>query len=127
MSSTDPPPPSKNHPKSEHEEVPVLKIQYLAVMPQPGLHPAISPIHIGVAGLIAFIAASLWPPILLIVSIVLALIAPSLFFENDSAEGRRRLYKLFLKHGDFPEAMKCKDVDLEESYWRNSRGMLVSH
>ena len=93
-------------------------------MPQPGLNPAISPIHIGAAGLLAFIAASLWPPILLIVSIVLALIAPSLFFENDSAEGRRRLYKLFLKHGDLPEAMKCKDVDLEEGYWTNSRGIL---
>lgn len=93
---------------------------------QPGLRPAISPIHIGAAGLIAFIAASVWPPILLIVSIVLALIAPSLFFENDSAEGRRRLYKLFLKHGDLPEAMKCKDVDLEESYWTNSRGILLA-
>jgi len=95
-------------------------------MTQPGLRPTISHIHIGITGLIAFIAASLWPPILFIVSILLALIAPSLFFENDSAEGRRRLYKLFLRYGDLPEAMKCNDVDLEEHYWTNSRGMLLA-
>ena len=95
-------------------------------MASPGLRPTISPALIGTIGLIAFIAAFLWPPILLIVSILLALIAPTLFFENDSSEGRRRLYKLFLKHGDLPEAMKCSDVDLEEDYWTNSRGMLLA-
>jgi len=62
----------------------------------------------------------------MVVSIILALIAPSLFFENDSSEGRRRLYRLFLKRGDLPEAMKCNDVDLEEDYWTNSRGMLLA-
>eukprot|EP00984_Skeletonema_dohrnii_P033223 scaffold29063_cov67-Skeletonema_dohrnii-CCMP3373.AAC.2 len=103
-----------------------LAVASSIAMTQPGLRPTISPIHIGITGLIAFIAASLWPPILFIVSILLALIAPSLFFENDPAEGRRRLYKLFLRYGDLPEAMKCNDVDLEENYWTNSRGMLLA-
>lgn len=91
-----------------------------------GLRPTIAPIQIVGIGLIAFSAASLWPPILLIVSILLAIIAPNLFLENDSAEGRRRLYKLFMKRDDLPEAIKCNNVDLEEAYWTNSRGMLLA-
>lgn len=54
------------------------------------------------------------------------MIAPNLFLENDSAEGRRRLYKNFLSNGDLPEAMKCNDIELEENYWTNSRGMLLA-
>ena len=54
------------------------------------------------------------------------MIAPSLFYENDSSEGRRRLYKIFLSNGDLPEAMKCNDIELEENYWTNSRGMILA-
>ena len=95
-------------------------------MRQPGLSPTIAPLHILAAGVLSFLAASLWPPILLIFSIILALTAPKLFFENDCPEGRRRLYKLFLERDDLPEAIKCNDVDLEERYWTNSRGMLLA-
>ena len=96
------------------------------MMSNPGQRPAISPKHIAIAGVIAFIAASLWPPILLIVSFFLSLTAPKLFFENDSAEGRRVLYKQFLQRGDLPDAMKCDGIDLEEAYWANSRGMILA-
>ena len=36
-----------------------------------------------------------------------------------------RLYRQFLRHGDLPEAMKCRDVDLKEGYWVNGRGMAL--
>lgn len=44
---------------------------------------------------------------------------------NDSGEARRRLWKEFLKRDDLPEELKCNDVDLEERYWTNNRGMCL--
>ena len=51
---------------------------------------------------------------------------PTISFRvNDSGEARRRMWKEFLKRDDLPEKLKCGDVDLDERYWVNDRGMLL--
>jgi len=88
--------------------------------------PLVTPIEVIIAGFIAYFFASLWPPSLLVAAACLATIFPNLFYDRDDAESRRMLYREFLRCVDLPEALKCYDVDLEEKYWVNSRGMCLS-
>ncbi|KAL3800805.1 hypothetical protein HJC23_001642 [Cyclotella cryptica] len=76
-------------------------------------------------GITSFILASIWPPLLLAVAIFLSVSIPYSFRVNDSGEARRRLWNEFLMRKDLPEALKCRDVDLEEKYWVNNRGMCL--
>jgi len=56
---------------------------------------------------------------------ILSITIPYSFRENDDGESRRRLWNDFLKRDDLPHQLYCKEVDLEEGYWINSRGMAL--
>ncbi|KAL7520644.1 hypothetical protein ACHAWX_005361 [Stephanocyclus meneghinianus] len=87
--------------------------------------PRIAPSAIISIGITSFILASVWPPLLLVVAVFLSFSIPYSFRVNDTGEARRRLWNEFLMRKDLPEALKCRDVDLEERYWVNSRGMCL--
>jgi pimeloyl-ACP methyl ester carboxylesterase len=76
-------------------------------------------------GTTAFTLAYVWPPLLLVVALFFSITVPYSFRINDSGEARRRLWNEFLKRDDLPVALKCQDVELEERYWINSRGMCL--
>eukprot|EP00804_Cyclotella_cryptica_P016438 CCRYP_004676-RC/>CCRYP_004676-RC protein AED:0.27 eAED:0.27 QI:62/1/1/1/0.83/0.71/7/2540/217 len=84
--------------------------------------PRITSTQVLTIGFGAFAAALIWPPILLIIALLLASCVPKMFFERDHAEHRRRLYRDFLKRDDLPAELQCNDVVLKEGYWTNSRG-----
>jgi acylglycerol lipase len=76
-------------------------------------------------GLISTSLAYVAPYILLIVTAILSIFIPYAFRVNDDGESRRRLWSEFEKREDLPEELKCKDIDLEEKYWTNGRGMCL--
>ena len=57
--------------------------------------------------------------------VILSITIPYSFRENDDGESRRRLWSNFLKRDDLPHQLYCKEVDLEEGYWINNRGMAL--
>ena len=76
-------------------------------------------------GGLLFGLALIWPPLLLLVAAILSITIPYAYRENDSSESRRRLWTEFLKRDDLPVELKCTEVDLEERYWTNGRGMAL--
>jgi len=92
--------------------------------------PYPSPARVGSGKIVAFGLlltglACVSPLLLLILTAVLAIILPVLYRENDDGENRRKLYNEFLQREDLPERVRCKDVNLNERYWTNDRGMLL--
>lgn len=87
--------------------------------------PRITSNKIITIGGLLFGLALLWPPLLLFVTAILSLTVPYAFRENDDGESRRRLWAEFLKRDDLPEVLRCKEVDLDERYWMNDRGMAL--
>lgn len=79
---------------------------------------------LAIGGLL-FGLALIWPPLLLLVAAILSITIPYAFRENDGSEARRRLWTEFLKRDDLPVELKCTEVDLEEMYWTNDRGMAL--
>lgn len=93
-----------------------------------GTHPRprISVSTILSIGVISTSLAYVSPYLLIIVSIILSFTIPYAFRENDDGESRRRLWNEFLENRqDLPEELKCKEIDLTEEYWTNSRGMCL--
>lgn len=76
-------------------------------------------------GCLLFGLALTYPPLLLLVTIILSIIIPYSFRENDDGESRRRLWMEFLKKDDLPEELKYKNGVMEERYWMNDRGMAL--
>ena len=87
--------------------------------------PRINATSILSIGILSTLLAFAKPFLLLIITAILSYTIPYAFRENDDGESRRRLWAEFEKRPDLPEEMKCKDVDLEEEYWINSRGMCL--
>ena len=79
---------------------------------------------LAIGGLL-FGLALIWPPLLLLVAAILSITIPYAYRENDGSEARRRLWTEFLKRDDLPVELKCTEVDLEEMYWTNDRGMAL--
>lgn len=52
--------------------------------------PTITSLQILTVGFLVFAVASVWPPILLVVAVVLAVCLPNIFYEGDHPENRRR-------------------------------------
>ncbi|KAL7495030.1 hypothetical protein ACHAWT_006507 [Skeletonema menzelii] len=76
-------------------------------------------------GVLSTALAFVKPNLLLLATAILSITIPYTFRENDDGESRRRLWAEFEKRPDLPHEMKCKDVDLEERYWTNNRGMCL--
>jgi len=87
--------------------------------------PRVGSGKIVVFGLLLTGLACASPLLLLVLTAVLAVIIPVLYRENDDGENRRKLYHEFLQRKDLPERLRCKDVNLNESFWTNDRGMLL--
>jgi len=87
--------------------------------------PRITSIKILTIGGLIFGLALIWPPLLLLVSAILSITIPYAFRENDDGESRRRMWNEFVKKDDLPEELKCKEVDMEERFWMNDRGMAL--
>jgi alpha-beta hydrolase superfamily lysophospholipase len=100
-------------------------MKQIQAFPSTHPRPRITSSSILSIGVIATALAYVSPYLLLIVTAILSLTIPYAFRENDDGESRRRLWADFEKRPDLPEAMKCKDVDLEEKYWTNNRGMCL--
>mmetsp|Transcript_28691 Transcript_28691/g.46574 ORF Transcript_28691/g.46574 Transcript_28691/m.46574 type:complete len:100 (-) Transcript_28691:1454-1753(-) len=83
--------------------------------------PRITGSKIITIGGLLFVVAQIYPPLILLVTAILAILVPYVFRDNDDGESRRRLWVEFLKRDDLPEELKCKDVDMEENYWVNDR------
>ena len=83
--------------------------------------PRVTALTILAIGGISFALATVWPPLLLVVTAFLSFSLPYAFRVNDDGESRRRLWREFEKREDLPEELKCEDVDLEELYWVNER------
>ena len=87
--------------------------------------PRITGLAILAIGLAIFAVSLIWRPLLVVVAAVLAIVVPYSFRENDCAESRRRLWSEFLSRTDLPDQLRCPDVDIEEGYWTNDRGMAL--
>lgn len=76
-------------------------------------------------GVLLFLLASLWPPLLLLCTYIASKLIPYTFRENDDAATRRELYAQFLKehHHELPERMRNSHlyVNIETSYRTNAR------
>ena len=74
-------------------------------------------------GLMCYILAVLWPPLLLLVAYLASKLIPYSFRTTDEASHRRKLFCEFAKQDDLPEDFKTvpSHIKLEESYWVNSR------
>ncbi len=57
---------------------------------------------------------------------VLAMVIPYTYRENDDASTRRLLWKQFLDRSDLPSELRGdEDVIIKEGYWTNRRGMAL--
>lgn len=112
----------------------------LTSTPAPPPAPRIASSTILTAGLVVFILASITttatggftlesapnhPYLILIAAAILSRFIPYACRINDDGESRRKLWKAFFERNDLPEELRCKDVDLEERYWVNDRGMCL--
>jgi len=75
-------------------------------------------------GLILFGIACIWPPLILLITLVVASVVPYSFRITDDASVRRRLWQEYkTKPTTLAEIRETpSDIVLEESYWINSRG-----
>ena len=87
--------------------------------------PRISSTIILSIGILSFVLASVYPPLLLLVACLLCYTIPYSFRVNDSGEARRVLWNEFLKRDDLPVELRCGDVVLEEKYWANERCVVL--
>mmetsp|Transcript_28547 Transcript_28547/g.42392 ORF Transcript_28547/g.42392 Transcript_28547/m.42392 type:complete len:118 (-) Transcript_28547:993-1346(-) len=86
--------------------------------------PKISQSQILAVGFVVFLLASIWPPLILIVAVMISRFIPYTFRINDDAIMRRKLWhQRFLKMDHVPKEFACPsdDVMIEEHYWVNSR------
>ena len=90
--------------------------------------PAIEASTVWIGGIIVFVSAMIWPPLLLVVTYGLSMFLPYSFRTNDSGESRRRLLDQFDKQDTLSHSRHewpTKDVTLETGYWTTNRGSLL--
>lgn len=74
-------------------------------------------------GVLFFLLAVLWPPLILVVAYIASKVIPYSFRVNDSATTRRQLFQRFKEEEEIRFALRSipDHVHVEESYWTNSR------
>lgn len=85
--------------------------------------PSVDRFTIAMAGIALFILATIWPPLILLVTYLASILIPYSFRINDNATTRRQLIDKFEKEDDLSASMReiPDDVQLKSSYWINSR------
>lgn len=113
--------PTTEEPKSEHCNgvVDETTLRYDSYMPP----PLVAKSTIWAVGLILFLAAMIWPPLLLVLTYTAALIIPYSFRINDDATTRRHLIQKFEKEDKASAHVReiPADVRLKTKYWTNPR------
>lgn len=91
--------------------------------------PLVSQTTVLVIGVILFLLAMIWPPLLLVVAYLASHLIPYAYRVNDDAVTRRSMLRKF--HLEDPVSLARQDlfphskVDLQSSYWMNPRGLLL--
>lgn len=85
--------------------------------------PLFSQASVLLVGCFIFILATVYPPLILLLAYIASKLIPYSFRVNDDAASRRRLFAEFIKQDDLPDEFKQLPsfIQLEESYWVNSR------
>jgi len=78
-------------------------------------------------GFLVFILASVWPPLILVVTFVLSRLIPYTFRVNDDGESRRKFHREFKQRTNTPKDFRIvpDDIVMKERYWVNERGMCL--
>jgi pimeloyl-ACP methyl ester carboxylesterase len=80
-------------------------------------------------GIFLFIVAKIWPPLLLVVTLIATKLIPYIFRVNDHGPSRRKMMKQFLRDDPFAKQRMAmfpsNEVTVEESYWSNPQGLLL--
>mmetsp|Transcript_19946 Transcript_19946/g.29546 ORF Transcript_19946/g.29546 Transcript_19946/m.29546 type:complete len:393 (-) Transcript_19946:193-1371(-) len=79
------------------------------------------------AGVLVFVIAHVWSPLILFVAYAASQIVPHCFRTTDAATERRKRYAQFIQDPDVPYSLRTLPafVHVEERYWVNSRGMAL--
>jgi hypothetical protein len=74
-------------------------------------------------GVLVFLLALIWPPLILLVTYICSKLIPYSFRENDEASSRRQLFHEFSKEEDLPDNFKLMpdQIRFEEEYIVNER------
>ncbi len=85
--------------------------------------PAIERFTILMIGLVVFVLATIWPPLILLVTYVASMLLPYSFRINDNPVARRQLLDKFEKEDTISACMRDvpEDITLKTGYWTNSR------
>lgn len=85
--------------------------------------PVVSQSVILAIGLVVFVLAAIWPPLILLLAYCASKLVPYSFRVNDDASTRRQLFAEFAQQDDLPEEFKTvpPHIQLRESYWVNAR------
>lgn len=85
--------------------------------------PLFSQSSVLIVGCFIFVLATIYPPLILLLAYIASKLIPYSFRVNDDAASRRRLFADFTKQDDLPDEFKRlpSHIQLEESYWVNSR------
>lgn len=85
--------------------------------------PLFSQASVLLVGCFIFVLATIYPPLILLLAYIASKLIPYSFRVNDDAASRRQLFAEFTKQDDLPDDFKelPSHIQLEESYWVNSR------
>jgi hypothetical protein len=89
--------------------------------------PVVSQSALLTIGLVCFVLAYVWPPLILLLAYVSSKLIPYSYRLNDDASYRRRLYKEFASQEDSHPAHFYSPTDgitIDESFWVNDRYVL---
>ena len=76
-------------------------------------------------GFVVYYLALVYPPAILVVTVVLAKMIPYMYRKNDCPEARRKAWKQWVERDAPPIWHSPSDVIVEEKYWENGRGMVL--
>lgn len=102
--------------------------------------PVVSQNTIFAWGVVLFVLACVWPPLVLLVAYILSRFIPYAYRTNDDAATRRKIFRDFVRNGEHPERFQrlfhgdddkrdhntATAIHREESYWVNDRYVYCS-
>jgi len=92
---------------------------------QADIKSRVKPSVVIILGILVYVAAEIWPPFILLVTLLLAKLLPYCYRVNDDAVSRRKFWRQFEQYGnnEWNGILKPnpEEVTLKESYWINQR------